>query len=126
MRYEYAPGTDSFGTEYADVTIFDDNGDFKAAFIAIPAEDGMDEEYVQNHLEELAERFKYIPYVSPDERLDKVEAAFELIADAILHPLTSSTSIWAALITLGKHNLDEVPNSIRSAVEKLLPQALQK
>ena len=83
MNYSYDLQVDSFGTEYADVAIFDNNGDFKAAFIVIPAEDGMTEDYVKNNLEELAERYKPIPYISPDERLDKIEPIVTALAQEI-------------------------------------------
>jgi len=119
MEFTYIKETDSFGTEFATVDITKD-GETVAHFLTIPAEDGMTEEYVKEHLAELADKFKLVPIISSSERIDELQKTVALLADAIIHPITGTVSAWAALVRMGMKTLADVPASIRDAVEKLV------
>ena len=125
MDFTYTKETDSFGTEFATVDITKD-GETVAHFLTIPAEDGMTEEYVKEHLAELADKFKLVPIVSSSERIDDLQQTVGLLADAIIHPVTGAISAWAALVHLGIKTLVDVPASLRDAVEKLIESLFPK
>lgn len=120
MDFTYMKETDSFGTEFATIDILADDGSVLAHFLSIPKEDGMTEEYVKEHIVELAEKFKVVPIVSSSERIDELQKTVALLADAIIHPITGTVSAWAALVRMGVKTLADVPASIRDAVEKLI------
>ena len=119
MEFTYIRETDSFGTEFATVDITKD-GETVAHFLTIPAEDGMTEDYVKSHLEELSAKFKPMPIVSTDERIDDLEKTIGLLADAIIHPVTGTVSAWAALVHAGLASLSDVPSTLRDAVVKII------
>lgn len=120
MDFIYTKEMDSFGTEFASIDILADDGSVLAHFLSIPEKDGMTENYVKEHMKELAEKFKVVPVVSSSERIDELQKTVALLADAIIHPITGTVSAWAALVRMGMKTLTDVPASIRDAVEKLI------
>lgn len=126
MDFTYMKETDSFGTEFATIDILADDGSVLAHFLSIPKEDGMTEEYVKEHIVELAEKFKVVPIVSSSERIDELQKTVGLLADAIIHPVTGAISAWAVLVHLGIKTLVDVPASLRDAVEKLIESLFPK
>lgn len=100
LEYNYNLNVDSFGTEYATIEIFNSEQGSVASFIAIPAENGYTEEYVKQHLEELAEQYKPVPYYPPEERLDVLEPLVKALAEKIIELSDSSDDIQEKLNNL--------------------------